>query len=365
MRSTLPVPDWGQRTDAALNWLRRSIAATGGLGSAHSYSLLWGWARAYPETTGYLIPTLLRYASIKREDSLRQLAIDCGDWLCSIQLNNGAFAGGLAGETAPSVFNTSQILFGFAKLDEEILAEENNVTLFSKKQRWRKAMARAIDWLTGILEPDGAWRQAAYRPGVVPSYYTRAVWGVLEAGKRLNMPESPDFMRKALRYYANRFQPGGTIRDWGFRPEVPAFTHTIAYTLEGFLESALLFGEEEILTNTVCSADTLLALRTRAGKTAGRYGANWQADYSFRCLSGNTQLSILYFRLWEFTRKEIYREASLEFLMEILPYQELGTNKHTHGALPGSAPVWGPYLRFRYPNWGVKFFLDAMANWGL
>ena len=351
--------EWTQRTDAALSWLRRSITATKNQGSAHSYSPLWGWAKAYPETTGYLIPTLLRFADIKQEDSLRQLAYGCADWLCRIQLPNGAFAGGMVGRTNPSVFNTSQILFGFAKLDEEILAEENKSQLTQNADHWRPAMERAVRWLLTVLESDGAWRQAAYMPGFVPTYYTRAVWGVLEANRHLQWPDVPEKMRGALRYYAERFQADGTLLHWGFRPGKSAFTHTIAYTLQGFLESALLLGEAAIVDRVVYAAEKLMVERKKAGRTAGRYGAGWRGDYSFRCLTGNAQLSILFQRLWQITGEVKFRRAAEDFLSEIVDFQYFGKNPNIRGALPGSAPLWGPYLRFRYPNWGVKFFLDA------
>lgn len=354
--------EWIHRTDAALKWLHKSIVATGNQGSAHSYSPLWGWAKAYPETTGYLIPTLLHYATIKKDESLRRLAHDCGQWLCRVQLPEGAFSGGLVGQTNPSVFNTGQILFGLIKLDEEILAEENKSQFGTRENPWRPALERAVRWMLALLEPDGAWRRAAYRPGFVPTYYTRAVWGVLEANRLLNRPEVLEKMRLALRYYAGRFQPDGTVLHWGFRPGEKAFTHTIAYTLEGFFESSLLLGETPVTERVIHSADLLLAERNRAGRTAGRYGARWQGDYTFRCLTGNAQLSVLFYRLWQTTGADRYRQAAIEFLQEIFEFQRFGANPDTYGALPGSAPVWGPYLRFRYPNWGVKFFLDAMTQ---
>lgn len=360
----LSGPEWIHRTDAALKWLHKSIVATGNQGSAHSYSPLWGWAKAYPETTGYLIPTLLHYATIKKDESLRRLAHDCGRWLCRVQLPEGAFPGGLVGQTRPSVFNTGQILFGLIKLDEEILAEENKPNFETPENPWRQALERAVRWMLALVEPDGAWRQAAYQPGFVPTYYTRAVWGVLEANRLLNRPEILEKMRLALRYYAGRFQLDGTVLRWGFRPGEKAFTHTVAYTLEGFLESSLLLGETQVTEQVVRSADLLLAERDKTGRTAGRYGARWQGDYTFRCLTGNAQLSVLFHRLWQTTGSERYRQASFEFLYETFEFQRLGANPNTYGALPGSAPVWGPYLRFRYPNWGVKFFLDAMAVLG-
>ena len=351
-------PDWTTRTDAALAWIRHSIGATGEQGSAHSYSLLRGWAAAYPETTGYLIPTLLHFAGLKADPSLRQLAFSCARWLCQIQLPGGAWTGLTADYAQPSVFNTAQILFGLSKLDGENLAED---IVFQKTIR--HSLETGARWLLDQLDTDAVWRQAAYVPGFVPSYYTRAVWALLEAQKRLQWTDLEEKMQLAIHWYARRFQANGAISDWGFRPGAAAFSHTIAYTLEGFLEVALLLDEPTLLARTAASADRLLDVRKQAGRTAGRYDIHWQGDYSFRCLSGNAQLSVLYYRLWQIFNVLEYRRASADFLSEILEFQDFSKNKNRYGALPGSAPVWGPYLRFRYPNWGVKFLLDALANW--
>ncbi len=349
--------NFSERTEAALNWLRRSIAVTGGQGSSHSYSPVWGWAKAYPETTGYLIPTLLRYAEINQDKSLQILAGQCQDWLCRIQFADGAFPAGMIGTKRPSVFNTAMILFGLENPVKKISAEENKLAV-------KKTALSATNWLMRQLDSNSVWRQAAYLPGFVPSYYSYAVWSVLKAGIALEHPDVLEKMRRALQYYAGRFQPDGTVADWGFRPGQAAFTHTIAYTLQGFLESALILRENVILEKCRQSADGLLAEINQAGCTAGRYGAGWKGDYAFVCPTGNAQLSIFYFRLWETTGQEKYRQAAAAFLQETLGFQKLGKNRNTHGALPGSAPFRGPYLRFRYPNWGAKFFLDAADNFG-
>lgn len=343
--------DLEKRAQAALSWLLQSIEATGGKGSAHHYSPFFGWGPAYPETTGYLIETLLDYAQLTGQAALQTTALGCADWLLEVQLPNGAFPGGTLGNRHPSVFNTAQILFGLAR------AQETRPT-----PQTREAGVRALQWLLAQLETDGSWRKWAYIAGFTPSYYTRAVWGVLKAAVVFQMPEVQPAMRQALHYYAERFQPNGTVRDWGFKAGTPAFTHTIAYTLEGFLECALLLNETAVLQQTTQSAARLWQIRQQNGQTAGRYDAQWKGDYGFTCPTGNAQLSVLYHRLWQTGGEPAFRTAASTLLLEVLPHQNLGRNPHRHGAIPGSAPFWGPYMRFRYPNWAAKFFLDAVAS---
>ena len=350
---------------AALAWVSRSIEATGGNGLAHSYSPIFGWAKAYPETTGYLIPTLLHYADLFQDDSLRHLAVQCRDWLLRIQLPNGAWTGGVAGGAKQSVFNTAMILRGTTPPPAPPPEGRGGVAFAAVRSTSPLpsggGAGGGVAWLLSILSPDGAWRSATYIQGFVPSYYSYAVWSLLEAGTALNMPEVQDVMRTALHFYAGRFQPDGTVLDWGLKPGTWAFTHTIAYTLQGFLESALLLGEVDILKKTVHAADGLLREFKHAGRAAGRYGPGWQGDYSFTCPVGNAQLSIFYRRLWETLQEEKYARAADSFLSEALRFQNFKKKPNVHGALPGSAPFWGPYLRWRYPNWGVKFLLDALA----
>lgn len=354
----LSASEWQHRTDAALDWLRRSMEVTGWQGSSHSWSPLFGWAKAYPETTGYLIETLLDYAALKKDDSLRELAIQCANWLISIQLPEGAFPGLLTGNKEPSVFNTSQILFGLARV-----SAMPGPTHPESGYEPKMALTRAVSWLLSVLEPDFSWRRHAYVPGFTPSYYTRAVWGVLKANQILQNTEVERAMRRALHFYADRLLPNGAVRDGGFWPGKPAFTHTIAYAFEGFLESSVLLNEKEIIDKKISAGEKFLSIRRNAGgRTAGRYDEQWRGDYSFVCVTGNCQLSVFYHRLWEITGEKKFREAARSFLAEVVEYQYLGKNKNRRGALPGSAPLWGPYLRFRYPNWGVKFFLDAMRR---
>ena len=343
--------EWELRATAALNWLRRSIDATGGQGSAHSWHPLLGWGKAYPETTGYIIPTFFDYAAIWNDERLKALAFSCANWLTTIQLPSGAFPGLLVENTSPSIFNSTQILFGLTRAAQEDPANDT----------YRHAVQRCCDWLIAMLAPDYSWKKYAFVPGFTPSYYSRAVWGLVCANDLLQDQEVSEKMQKAMQHYASLYLNTLSLRDWGFKPGQPAFTHTIAYTLEGFLALAVAFQDAGVLQQTIRVAEQLLAVRSRAGKrTAGRYDELWQGDYSFICVTGNAQLSLFYQRLFERTRETKYQNASAEILAEVIGCQVLKGNLNRVGALPGSAPIWGAYLPFRYPNWAAKFFLDAI-----
>ena len=103
---------------AAVQWLYRSQDVTGGGGSASNYNLVLGWGGPYPETSGYIVPTLYDYASRWGDGEAYRRAERMAEWLLETQLPNGGFpAGDEPPSTEPSVFNTGQILLGLVPVE--------------------------------------------------------------------------------------------------------------------------------------------------------------------------------------------------------------------------------------------------------
>ena len=116
----LPSYDPGveRAIDEGIAWLGRaqdhSTSADGGV--ARHYSLVTGWSTSYPETTGYIIPTMLSYARLRGDETARQRAQRMLDFLVANQLPDGGFQGSSIGakHVVPVTFNTGQILLGLA-----------------------------------------------------------------------------------------------------------------------------------------------------------------------------------------------------------------------------------------------------------
>src|SRR5687767_5917288 len=66
-------------------WIESSFTATGDGGSSAYYHYARGWKGSYPETTGYLIPTMYEYSSLIGSEDWRKRAKAAADWLLSIQ----------------------------------------------------------------------------------------------------------------------------------------------------------------------------------------------------------------------------------------------------------------------------------------
>src|SRR3989338_806505 len=88
------IPSLLGRLEAAYRWICSAQDATPDDGVAAWYDLIRGWSASYPETTGYIIPTLLTYASVMAEPGARNRAIRMADWEIDVQLPTGAVRSG-------------------------------------------------------------------------------------------------------------------------------------------------------------------------------------------------------------------------------------------------------------------------------
>ena len=342
--------EFNLRCNAALDWIIKSLNHNGGNGSSAYYSNLYppfGWSKAYPETTGYLIPTLIDYDELYPELKLLDKSIQCGDWICSLAFENGALPGGLEGSKNESIFNTGQMLIGL-----------NSIYSLTKDVKYFKIIDSAVNWLCQNLEENGSWKNYAYIEGYVPSYYTRVVWPVLASNKFIKSDEITLLMRKALKFYEKKINKNLSITDWGFKKGEKAFTHTIAYTLRGFFESSVILENDNLLNRTIDICEKLLKISAFKGRLAGRYSNTWKGDYNFICLTGNAQLSILFTKIFSINNDVRFLNAALFYMEPVLKAQVL-KNNYKYGAISGSSPFYGRYLTLRYPNWATKFFLDA------
>src|SRR5438445_10675787 len=139
---------------AAIEWLVRAHDATPDGGVSRAFSLAdRRWQPSYPETTGYIIPTL--YAAARRlgRPDLAARAERAARWEIEIQLPTGAIRGGVIGEPeSPAVFNTGQVLLGWLAAFEE-----------SGQGTFADAARRAASYLVATLDGDGHWRRGNSR----------------------------------------------------------------------------------------------------------------------------------------------------------------------------------------------------------
>jgi len=335
----------------AIAWIERAQDADPSGGVPAIFTPLRGWSPPYPETTGYIIPTFLALADRLDRPSLGQRAVRMGEWLLSIQYPDGAFPGSVwlkGKQNKESIFNSGQILFGMVALWKT-----------TGEARWRDAGLRCARWLLTNQDTDGAWRRFAYRE-TLHVYKTRVAWALALAGKHWNDEQliagATRNIENALGFQDQR----GWFEHASFDTDTAPVLHTFVYTVQGILESGLVLGRQDFVDRAVLSSQSLARCQSEDGSLPGRV----QRDFSsggFRCLTGIAQQVIVWSRLRQCGDKrgswKEHSEKSLEYLRSVQ------VNKPGHmndGGFAGSRPIWGPYMRLRYPNWAVKFYLDAV-----
>jgi hypothetical protein len=345
-----------RRMYAAAQWLRRSVEACRGEGSSAYYTPILGWADPYPETTGYLVETLIKFGHFVDEVTYVRLGLRLASWLLSTQNPDGSFQAGRFTNKPqpPTVFNTAQVLFGLMAAFEA-----------SREVRYMLAARRAAAWLCAVMDAAGRWSKFNYRnQSYSPTYYSRVSWPLLVAWKNWGNPYVRDCAVRSLQSILDRQNANGSFREWGFMPATGnAFTHTIAYTIEGLLQAGLILGgtETECWRAGYRAAEALFRRFEIQKQAGGAYDQQWKADFSFTCVTGNLQLALCWLIISEQTSDARFLNAALKILDVVQDAQWLlRWPRSLWGAFPGSKPLWGPYMRFRYPNWAAKFYLDAM-----
>lgn len=339
--------NWSTCEQSALAWLSYARTVSGDGGVPAFYSILYDWwAPSYPETTGYLIPTLLHAATYYGE-YLRTIAVEMADYVLHKQTESGAIP--TWGENAPIyVFDTGQALQGFVAIWEA-----------TGEERFRLAALRAADWLLSIQHPAGFWDSYQYCKHA-KTWDVRVAWALIQAGFAFHRPDYIQAGRQCMNWALTQQARNGWFKRCMMKPGEPSVLHTIAYAIEGLLRGGLLTGESQYIEAAKKAADALLNQQRTNGSLPSYWREAWQPVDNSSCLSGEAQMACCWFWLFKVTGKKEYAWAAHRILVHVASTQSLNDLwKPTKGAIAGSWPIWGKYMRLCYPNWAVKFFLDA------
>ena len=351
----IPTHDKNKREDAlhkVIGWLSLAQEKMNDMGFG-SFHIAIGWGTSYPETTGYIIPTLLKYAEKYNENNAKQKAMDAALFLTEIQKGSGGWQGGRIGENQPEiVFNTGQAIRGM-----------NHAYKISKETRFLDASVRACEWLCKIQAPDGFWKEHAlldqervYDAFVdIPLLQLHQITGERKyrdaAVKNLHWVVGKQMLENGW------FQNCDNTIKHNDKP----ILHTIAYTLDGLIEADDYLGEGTFREAARLGADELKNQLLSLGRLYGRYDKDWKGSEQFLC-TGAAQMAIVWMRMYRYTRDRSYIEASDKIIDILIHIQQRRFKERPDsvGAVPGSFPIWGRYEPFAFPNWAAKFFADAL-----
>jgi hypothetical protein len=341
---------------AAVEWLHRAQDACGGDGVSNVYFLTTGWGVAYPETSGYIIATLLAYADCANDRESERRAVRLGDWEIEIQApNGGVFSSTALRQTR--VFNTGQVVLGWCRLYE-----------YTQDGRYLEAAARAGEYLVKTQESDGTWVTDTFCGA--RTYHARVDWALLRLAQLTSQRNFAVAAAKNLRWVLAQQQANGWLENCGFHDDSP-ITHVIAYTFRGLLESSQMNDSAidglDLLpaairgVDSLCRAIAAQPVANIPGMVPASFDRNWKGDTRDSCLTGNAQIAGVLYRLAHCTNDPSYPQIAAEILSATKRTQALRTSlPQIRGAIPGSYPISHGYVANGYPNWAAKFFADAL-----
>ncbi len=346
------------RANAAVEWLLRAKAAAGDGGVSYGYFPCEGsqpWRPSYPESTGYIIPSLLRYAQLTETASIRQTALELGRWEADIQMDSGAVQGGLVcsrSQQSPSVFNTGMVLDGWSAAYRA-----------SGEEVFARAAIRAAEFLVQDLTRDGHFKtHGSYVvPHAIKTYNVLCAWPLYLAGEDFSEPRyKAAAVRLTEAAMREQRRNGWFNNNCLTHPEIPLL-HTIAYALQGILEVGSLVGRRDCLEAVRKTLDALIPRIGCDGFIHGRFFSDWEPASLSSCLTGSAQLAVVCYRFAECTGEPFYRQAGERLLNYLKALQAMDSSvEDINGALAGSFPFFGGYMTAGYPNWATKFLLDAL-----
>lgn len=333
----------------ALSWVYRAQDAGRDRGVSHSYEIGRGWLPSYPETTGYLIPTLLNVWRAFGNREARRRALEMAGWELAVQLPVGAVPE--LATRGPALFDTGQVLFGWIGAYQE-----------TGEERFLDAALRAGDWMLQVQDEDGAWRQfTAATSGI--TFNARAAWALAHLGRVAGTERFLEGARRFLDWSLGQEAGRGWFESNCLTDNEHPLLHTVAYTAEGQLEGGLILEDPRLVEAARRTARELAARVEANGRMAGRFDRNWEPAASWACLTGMAQITLVWIRLHQREPDPVLLEAVARVHRFLQGTHDLTSgNDGLRGGIRGSFPVNGAYCRYRLPNWATKFFLDAMLR---
>ncbi len=347
-----PDPGIDAIVDSCVDWLRHaqdnSASQDGGV-AAH-YSLITGWSASYPETTGYIVPTMLDYARRREDGDAQDRARRMLDWLVSIQFREGGFQGGHIDDSprVPVTFNTGQVLLGLVAGHREF------GTL-------REPLKRAADWLVTTQDLDGCWRRhsSPFTASTEKAYDTHVAWSLLEADSIETGGSYAVAAMANIRWALTHQREDGFYENCCLNGATWPLTHTLGYALRGIIEAYRASKNEALLTASRLTANGLLQCLGGDGFLPGRIMPGWRPAVDWACLTGTAQIAYCWLTLYGFTGEGRYLDAGRLANSFVRRTIRVAGPPELRGGVKGSYPIDGDYKRYLYPSWAAKFSIDS------
>ena len=336
-----------QHLERTLNWLKAAQDATSDGGVSRGFSLFWdrkfrksGWQPSYPETTGYIIPTVIFAAKILNDKDLLRRAKLMADWELALMNKDGWIqAGNIAKNPKPEVFDTGQVIRG-------LLAAYGAF----EEAKYKDAALRAGNWMVGNN----------FQP---LSYYAYAAAPLAELGVKFGKDEYKQFGIKIGNSVIKKQNQKGWYEGADFKQFEGSLLHTIAYTIDGMWDLGEVLCKQEFMNSAKKALDGVLSVMDERGFVPGSLDKEWKGTVEWACLTGIAQIGVTAIKAYKKYGDKKYLECA-ERAKEYLKVcqNNLDPEFGGLGAIWGSWPISGGYEPYQALNWPVKYFADLLMD---
>jgi malonyl-CoA O-methyltransferase len=283
--------------ERALAWTKNNELPTGGIRTYTDHP------KAYPEVTGYFIPTLIEYGC-------SGIALRSLEWLSKIQQKDGSFFS--SDKKKSYSFDTAQVLRGF-------------LAGYKKYGLYKENIELATNYLLSQFVDNG-------KKGFVESYQNElppesinlfSLPPLQEALELLEKKESLEMIDNSIKYYANQ--------DDFLKLET--LNHFLAYEIDGLID----LGKTEYVNSILAK---LSEIQHKDGSLPAKQGVDWV------CTTGLAQIAICWYK----TGYKSSADRAVEWLEE---------NQNKSGGFFGSTKKIGGYFPHHEISWATKFYLDT------
>jgi len=348
-----------QRARAAVTWLLQAQQASPDDGVSLGYFPCSrdasAWKPSYPETTGYIITSLLAFADRFDDGATRSAALKMARWEIAVQMATGAVQGGPVcppDEQTPAAFNTGMVLDGWCSA----YAISNDAQILL-------AARRAADFLVGDLDAAGYFRTngAFVTKNEIKTYTCLCSWALYRVGLVTGDDRYVHSAIRSVEAAVRQQQPNGWFAHNCLTRSDAPLTHTIGYTLQGVLEVGMLARRDDFIAAVRLCVDHIMPRISSEGYLPALFYDDWEPAAFSSCLTGSAQIAVVCYRLFQHTGLNPYRQCADQLVNYLKALQSVDSPLDAvNGALSGSFPLFGAYMRGGYPNWATKYLLDAL-----
>ena len=349
----------------SIDWIKNAQDAFPDGGISRAYNLHGenfksnpsGWQLSYPETSGYILPSLIKANNFLADENLNNRIYQLGDFLMQMSKEGKVKGGSLNKIENYSVFDTGQVLRG---LIEYFKISKNENILQNIKECADFICNSEIEKSGRFSSNNLAKNSIKYINNDTVNVYIALP--LAQVSEFFNDVKYKDLSKRIMNYTITRQNQNGYFENADFYSKENTLTHNIGYIVEGLIETSLYFSDEANFNKVNFTLNKLSEIVDKNKDLISRYDNNWKPVGKEICITGSAQIAISLLKSSNFKKNSNFEKNAIKITERLKEYQNNYIENFGGGigAMWGSWPISGSYQPFESINWANKFFIDLL-----